>query len=440
MRPVSLHGLLLLLLLAATVAACSAPSAPDAGPSMDAAEDAGPEPDCRTDEDCDDADGCTLDRCVEGGCGHLQDPECMRCESAADCAGVVTPGPCGLVMCADGACARVPNPEREGMPCDDDDLCTRFDRCNGAECVGDPVECSSGDPCLDGSACDPATGECTTGAPRPEGAPCNADDDGCTMGDSCQGGVCRAGAPVRCDDGVSCSADTCVSTGPGAFECLAAPAPGTCLIDGMCWSDRERRPGSQCELCDTDAATDAWSSEIGLSCSDGDACTDADACDGSGACVGTPRTDSFERNDTRTAAAPLGTVSDRAAWPAGTFQASLYPTGDEDWFRFRVTDDVGGTVEPRVELSAVPPANDYDLCVYWDCDGADLGVTCREGSPSSFGGLSGCCSFRGASASDEVRLSPECVGGSETGTAYVRVERFSGPWTCDAFTIRWGDD
>ena len=429
----------LLSLLAATALACSAPATPDGGAMDASAEDAGPTPDCFEDVDCDDGDGCTLDRCVEGGCGHLQDPECLRCESEADCEGRVAPGPCGLVRCEGGACVRVPNPEREGTPCEDGELCTQFDRCAGAECVGDPVECSSGDPCLDGGACDPATGECTDGGPRPEGAPCNADDDGCTMGDSCRGGVCLPGPAASCDDGVSCSADACVSTGPGAFECESRPAAGQCLVDGMCWSDGERRPGSQCEVCDRAAPTE-WSSEVGLSCSDGDACTDDDACDGSGTCTGTPRRDSSEPNDSRSAARLLGTVSDRAAWPEGSFQASLYPVSDEDWFRFRVTDDIGGEVEPRVELSSVPPANDYDLCVYWDCDGADVGVSCIEGSADSFGGLNGCCSRRGASAADEVRFSPSCVGSSETGTAYVRVVRFSGPWTCEAFTVRWGDD
>ena len=55
-----------------------------------------------------------------------------------------------------------------GTPCEDNDLCTVDDECNGGECSGVPV-----DECPDGEICDPKTGECVPGC-----GPCPTDVDG----------------------------------------------------------------------------------------------------------------------------------------------------------------------------------------------------------------------------------------------------------------------
>ena len=58
----------------------------------------------------------------------------------------------------------------------------------------------------------------------------------------------------------------------------------------------------------------------------------------------------------------------------------------------------------------------------------------------------GCFSKSGGSASETVKFKPDCPNGSwitpddETGTAYIRVYRASGAWTCGDYTLKWGDD
>jgi cysteine-rich repeat protein len=108
--------------------------------------------------------------------------------------------------CCSAACTA----EAEGGVCDDRDLCTRSDTCDGSgRCVGsDPVQCEDGSgQCGSPATCDPETGQCAGGV-LPDGSPCD-DGDACTVGDGCVAGLCVPG---------DLEPSACLS----AFECRAA--------------------------------------------------------------------------------------------------------------------------------------------------------------------------------------------------------------------------
>ncbi len=85
-----------------------------------------------------------------------------------------------------GACRPTPNT----APCDDGNLCTAQDTCQGGICTGGPASaCDDGNACT-GDRCDAAAG--CTHEPLPEGAPCE-DGQECTGGDRCIAGTCQNG-------------------------------------------------------------------------------------------------------------------------------------------------------------------------------------------------------------------------------------------------------
>src|SRR5205823_4768750 len=129
--------------------------------------------------------------------------------------------------------------------CNDGDLCTQSDTCQGGTCTGvDRVTGAARDQCHDAGTCDPATGACSNPG-KADGAGCN-DGNLCTQSDTCQGGTCTGANPVAC------------------------PAPDQCHTAGAC------DPATG--LCSNPSKLD------GAGCDDGDACTQSDTCQG-GTCT-----------------------------------------------------------------------------------------------------------------------------------------------------------
>jgi hypothetical protein len=83
---------------------------------------------------------------------------------------------------------------RDGISCNDGNLCTHDDRCESGTCVGGAVECAAPGPCQ-AASCDSATGACTL-TNVPDGTGC---DDGvvCTVGDQCLNGMCAGTTPGK---------------------------------------------------------------------------------------------------------------------------------------------------------------------------------------------------------------------------------------------------
>ena len=98
----------------------------------------------------------------------------------------------GLKGCQDSSCRQA--------ACDDGNLCTDNDRCEGsgveAKCVGSARQCASATACTV-SVCNQSTGVCDVG-PAQAGAAC-VDADACTVNDTCNAaGTCSSGTPTPC--------------------------------------------------------------------------------------------------------------------------------------------------------------------------------------------------------------------------------------------------
>jgi hypothetical protein len=255
---------------------------------------------CKTsfnDAECDDGDPCTgSDRCSGGTCQGS--PVACGCSSTQECAGLedgnvcngtlicdlgTVPGHCildpnSVVLCpppsgpnveclaaacnpANGLCGLVP--AREGLQCQDNDLCDVDDRCQGGICQGNQAaNCEDGNDCTDDS-CVPATGCVNTNR---VGA-CQ-DGEVCTDGDFCQEGTCVGGPTIPCEDGNPCTADYCQ---PGV-GCVSGKLSGDACEDGdVC---------TEGDLCDAGLCT----SGAARTCDDLNPCTE-DACDPLNGCT-----------------------------------------------------------------------------------------------------------------------------------------------------------
>src|SRR5439155_11363368 len=149
---------------------------------------------CTTNDDCDDNNPCTKDKCDRdaGRCefephdlgNHYGQP--IACDDGNACT--------SSDACHAGVCAGVNVPD--GIACDDSNACTRSDSCQAGACTGaEPVVCSASDQCHVAGTCDPASGACSDPA-APDGTACD-DTDTCSGPDTCQGGVCGLnGEPV----------------------------------------------------------------------------------------------------------------------------------------------------------------------------------------------------------------------------------------------------
>ncbi len=222
---------------------------------------------------CDDDDPCTQDACdVVAGCVNVPltgtpCPPPDGCATHAVCiAGLCTPdpaqgcddgNPCTADTCTAQGCEHV---ALDGLPCNDNDLCTVGDLCVQDQCVAgaQTLVCEDGNTCTqdlchpalgcyyqladnpccnddgtnvcdDGNFCtdddcDPETGDCFYSNNQLQ---CN-DFDVCTGGDICSDGLC-AGTLLTCDDGNPCTTDSCVAPG----GCIHQPLDGIQCDDGL---------------------------------------------------------------------------------------------------------------------------------------------------------------------------------------------------------------
>jgi len=122
--------------------------------------------------------------------------------------------------------------------------------------------------------CDPSKST-TQFVPARDGLLCD-DGDVCTGPDTCLTGECTPATIDDCDDGLDCTEDSC----DGQGGCVRTVGSGFCAIAGACISDGTVNPSNPCEYCDAASSPEAWSVTV---CDDGVACTD-DVCTGPGTC------------------------------------------------------------------------------------------------------------------------------------------------------------
>jgi hypothetical protein len=198
------------------------------------------------------------------------------------------------------------NPETEdGSPCDDGQLCTVGETCEGGVCGDAAVrDCGfAADGCNAGS-CNEVEG-CVI-QPLANGTAC---DDGlfCTGSDACADGQCVGSSRDCTADAGSCQ--VAVGCDEQTNQCITAAAPfGTTCDDGLfCTVQDQCDSFGSCSGTTRDCALEATQCETsfgcdestdsclttpdtaGTVCDDGLFCTVNDVCDGLGACEGTAR-------------------------------------------------------------------------------------------------------------------------------------------------------
>jgi hypothetical protein len=191
--------------------------------------------DCRDTEDgvpCPLQDTVTCPGCEAWSCPGLDATPCPACPGADSTDCPVCPG-CDTAPCPepdvgapedcpddDPCTAEVWTPEAgcvviplDGLPCNDGDICTVGETCQGGVCgAGDTLTCQDGNPCTDDS-CEPLGG-CTF---TNNAAACD-DGDPCTSGDVCAGGWCGGSHAAVCGDGHLCLGEECEDEAPSPLD------------------------------------------------------------------------------------------------------------------------------------------------------------------------------------------------------------------------------
>jgi len=187
-----------------------------------------------------------VEACVNGTCQHVNPITCGP-----------SPVPCTTLGCLEPLGLCVTQPADEGDPCTPLlNACVVNGTCHAGACVGQPRDCSNGNPCIV-SGCDPLLG-CQLPSTLPDGTPCGS--DACSVS-ACMGGVCTVTSTTSCDDANPCTADSCDPRG----GCTHTPvADGTqCAPSDACLAG----------LCKSGVCT-----PVATNCDDGDPCT-IDSCD-----------------------------------------------------------------------------------------------------------------------------------------------------------------
>ena len=223
---------------------------------------------------------------------------------------------CTSDSCSGGVCLFSPIT----ATCDDGNICTASDGCDGGKCSGSAVNCDDGNPCTDDS-CDPKSGCVHTN----NSGVCS-DNDPCTEGDSCKDGGCTSGTTNNCncsgdgdcaqyEDGDKCN---------GTLYCAKAAAPYVCKInpttvkicdpvgDNLCTINQCDKSDGKCKYiaqndgktCDDEnvcttgeiCSSSTCSPQGSLPCNDDNPCTD-DSCDPKNGCSNVPNTGGCSDNN-----------------------------------------------------------------------------------------------------------------------------------------------
>lgn len=242
-----------------------------------------PNPACKTcvkDQDCDDGNACTVNKCINGLCDFSTK---VDCEDGNKC----------TVNTCDPAKGCLSEP----LVCDDKNPCT-IDICAPAKgCTTKPVDCNDNNPCTS-EYCSPSQGGCVYVAK--DGIECD-DGNKCTTGDICKSKVCVGGSVIDCNDNDACTKDSCdpqvgcvhtqiscddgdpctIDTCDKIKGCINTPTQDckTCKQDSDCYDDnvctKERCVEGICDYSEK------------INCEDGNMCT-VNTCDPVKGCQSEP--------------------------------------------------------------------------------------------------------------------------------------------------------
>jgi|GEM_PF-1266686 len=374
------------------------------------------------------------------------------CDGAGACAG--TP-----ILCAPSQCEATSTPDGDGCAvtykasgegCDDSSDTTGQDACDGAGvCAGTMITCTTTQ-CEETST--PNGTDCDV-TYKSDATSCD-DDDLATGDDTCDGaGVC-AGTVITCTTTQCETTSTPNGTGcdvtykPNATSCDDADlATGgdICNGTGTCAGTAITCTTTQCEATSTPNGTDCdvTYKSTAAGCDDGLATTNGDACDGAGACAGNPY--SCDPSDDPC----LQNVQDGTGctlMPAndgGTCDDGLTTTQND------VCDDVGGCAGEAYNCVA-----SGDPCLDNIQDGTDCaliptneGGSCDDGFMTTqndvcdaFGGCAGeayNCEPSGSACSENVQDGTNCTaepinanGTCDDGDTTTRLDRCNSTASC----------
>jgi hypothetical protein len=258
---------------------------------------------------CEDGNPCTNDACdqASGKCVNKAVADGSACVGVDPCVlgATCSGGVCGngtAKSCDDNAACTVDTCDKagncvyavatNGLPCNDNQVCTGPDQCTDGSCLGEALNCSDNNPCtLDW--CDFVAG--CKHAKGQDLLPCN-DGNACTKPDVCQSGVCFGSNP-GCDDGLACTTDGC---GPNGCLNTTAADGAPCADDNLCTGNDvcvagkcaggpalNCNDGNSCTLdfCDNFFGCKHTGTNNNLACDDNSVCTTYEVCLG-GSCQG----------------------------------------------------------------------------------------------------------------------------------------------------------
>ncbi len=356
----------------------------------------------------------------------------VECTADQDCIAVLGGlGPCEVPLCEDGECFAdgVPN----GADCNDGDICTVTDRCAQGACIGTPVDCADENECTS-DQCDAFSGECVN---EPVTGDTCDDSDVCSGPDLCEGGVCTT-TPASCpscedaedcialDDGnacngmVGCNDGTCGLVTGSLVDCSQViveacksaacnPATGMCeLVAGPDGSACV--PSSPCQTSGVCAGGKCQGPAI--VCDDGNPCT-SDVCDTAIGCVGKP-----ESGATCDDSNPC---TEKDVCVAGTCTGASAIDCDDD--NPCTTDACDPVTKACANIPTGGVCSDGDACTKDVCSGGNCVTTpidCDDGSActtESCSPASGCESYDVVCDDGSVCTVDSCLGGQCVGQA-----------------------
>jgi len=282
-----------------------------------------------------DAEVASLEVCdsLDNDCDGIVDD--VDCDDGNPC----TKDACNPVM----GCTNTP---ASGGACDDANICTEGDKCEGGICIGTPVTCDDDNDCTD-DLCDVDTGCMNLN----NAAPCE-DADLCTAGDKCMNGVCTSGQPIDCDDANVCTDDSCDSL----IGCVHVNNANPCDDADVCTMN-DFCAGGEC-------------AGAKINCDDGSLCT-ADMCDPDSGCVYAPVDCSDDDPCTQDYCAPAaGCIHDPLSPCCGNGVVELPEECDDG-------NDKGGdgcSSNCKIEAGNCPPPGIDDIGHCWI-----RALTCNEG-------------------------------------------------------------
>lgn len=223
-------------------------SSPDAGSAFVFDLTCAPS-ECTTNNDCNDADACTVDTCDAGMCSN----------APVDCG---DGNACTTDWCSGGSCQYTNNTSS----CNDGNACTTNDVCSGGTCSGTLIECDDGvsctlDSCTNG-VCehDNTSCDCLDSSDCADGNPCTTDicdvDGWCVndlIGNCCGNGICEAAenpcncsvdcdepSPIEsdCTNGLDDDCDGLIDENDSDCESACSPFGATCTNHSECCSGK----------------------------------------------------------------------------------------------------------------------------------------------------------------------------------------------------------